>query len=120
MEAIMNESHIKIIFAKNLCKYVKQSGKTQKELAKIIGVSEPTFSAWCKGTKAPRMDKIEKISACLGISKSDLIEETPLPQLRFLSGLEKKQFTAEEEKEILDYIDYLLSKRKKVRNRISL
>ncbi len=112
-ERYIEENRLKIIFAKNLCKYVKKSGKTQKELAKIIGVSEPTFSAWCKGTKTPRMDKIEKISACFGVSKSDLIEETPLPRLISLARLDENQFTPEEEEKILDFMDYLLSKRKK-------
>ena len=63
------------IFAKNLRYYLNKSGKTQKEVSKIIGVSAPTFHEWCAGKKTPRMDKVEKLANYFGILKSDLIEE---------------------------------------------
>ncbi len=63
------------IFAKNLRHYLALSGNTQKELAKIIGVSAPTMHEWCKGKKTPRMDKVEKLANYFGILKSDLIED---------------------------------------------
>lgn len=65
----------KEVFAKNLRYYLEKSGKTQKELAKIIGVSAPTMHEWCSGKKTPRMDKVEKLSNYFGILKSDLIED---------------------------------------------
>lgn len=65
----------KEVFAKNLRYYLGRSGKTQKELAKIIGVSAPTMHEWCSGKKTPRMDKVEKLSNYFGILKSDLIED---------------------------------------------
>lgn len=65
----------KEIFAKNLRYYLSLSGKTQKELAQIIGVSAPTMHEWCKGKKTPRMDKVEKLANYFGILKSDLIED---------------------------------------------
>lgn len=107
----IDENSLKTIFAKNLCKYVKETGKTQKELAKIIGVSESTFSSWCIGIKTPRMDKIEKLANYFEISKSDLIEETPSPRLRSIARLGENKFTPEEEEKIIDYMNYLLSKR---------
>ena len=65
----------KEILAKNLTDYVERSGKTQKELAKIVGVAPTTFNDWMKAKKYPRIDKIEKLAAFFGILKSDLIEE---------------------------------------------
>lgn len=62
-------------FAKNLRIYLDRSGKTQKELAEIIGVSAPTMHDWLKGKKYPRIDKIELLANYFGILKSDLIEE---------------------------------------------
>ena len=62
-------------FANNLQFYLSQSGKTQKELAKIIGVSAPTMHEWCSGKKTPRMDKVERLANYFGILKSDLIED---------------------------------------------
>lgn len=61
--------------AKNLKYYVERSGRTQVELAEIVGVAKSTFTAWIKGNKYPRIDKIELLANYFGIQKSDLIEE---------------------------------------------
>lgn len=62
-------------FAKNLAYYVEKSGKTQRELAEIVGVSTSTFNDWMKAKKYPRIDKIEILADVFRILKSDLIEE---------------------------------------------
>ena len=61
--------------AKNLQYYVDRSGRTQKELAEIVGVAASTFNDWMKGKKYPRIDKIEILANYFHILKSDLIEE---------------------------------------------
>ena len=66
---------IKKIFARNLTRYIAQSGKTQKELADMLGVAQSTFNNWCTGVRYPRMDKVEQLADYFGIKKSDLIEE---------------------------------------------
>lgn len=65
----------KRVFAQNLQKYIAEAGKTQKEIADIIGVSAPTFNEWVSGKKFPRIDKIQRLADYFGILKSDLIEE---------------------------------------------
>ena len=65
----------KEVMAKNLIHYVSRSGKTQKELASIVGVAPSTFNDWLKAKKYPRIDKIELLADYFGILKSDLIEE---------------------------------------------
>lgn len=65
----------KEVFAKNLRYYMERKGKTQRELAEIVGVSAPTVNEWLKAKKYPRIDKIEILSNYFGILKSDLIEE---------------------------------------------
>ncbi len=65
----------KEVFAKNLKMYMERKGKTQKELAEIVGVSAPTMNDWIKAKKFPRIDKIEIMADYFGILKSDLIEE---------------------------------------------
>lgn len=65
----------KEVFAKNLRYYMESRGKSQKELAEIVGVSAPTMNEWLKAKKYPRIDKIEILSNYFGILKSDLIEE---------------------------------------------
>ena len=64
----------KEIFAKNLLYFVNKHGKEQKVIADEIGVAPSTFTAWVKGNKYPRIDKIEKLANYFGILKSDLIE----------------------------------------------
>lgn len=63
------------IFARNLAKYLQRSGKSQREMADIVGVSSSTFNDWIKGKKYPRIDKIEFMANYFGIQKSDLIED---------------------------------------------
>ena len=65
----------KEIMAKNLVYYVARSGKTQKEIASVVGVAPSTFNDWLKAKKYPRIDKIEILADYFGILKSDLIEE---------------------------------------------
>lgn len=65
----------KEIMARNLTYYVARSGKTQKELAAIVGVAPSTFNDWLKAKKYPRIDKIEILAEYFGVLKSDLIEE---------------------------------------------
>lgn len=65
----------KEIFARNLTYYIERSGKSQKELADMLGVATSTFNNWVKAKKYPRIDKIEMLANCFGIQKSDLIEE---------------------------------------------
>ena len=67
----------KEIMAKNLIHYVTRSGKTQRELATIVGVAPSTFNDWLKGKKYPRIDKIEMLADYFRILKSDLIEDKP-------------------------------------------
>ena len=71
MSAIGNKE----IFAKNLTKYLARSGRSQREMAEIVGVSSSTFNDWVNGRKYPRIDKIEFMANYFGILKSDLIED---------------------------------------------
>lgn len=63
------------VMAKNLRYFVERSGKTQRELAEIVGVATSTFNDWMKAKAYPRIDKIEILANYFGILKSDLIED---------------------------------------------
>lgn len=47
---------------------------TQKDLAEIAGVSENAVSKWENGYAEPRMGAVERIAACYGLSKYNIIE----------------------------------------------
>lgn len=65
----------KEIFARNLRFYMDRSGKNQKEIAEIAGVSAPSVNDWLQCKKFPRIDRVEKLALYFGILKSDLIED---------------------------------------------
>ena len=72
--------NVKKIFARNLMRYIAQSGRTQTELADMLGVAQSTFNNWCTGVRYPRMDKVEQLARLFNIKKSDLIEEKLTPE----------------------------------------
>ena len=65
----------KEVFARNLRKYMDRAGKSQKDMADIVGVSTATFSDYINAKKYPRIDKIDILADYFGILKSDLIED---------------------------------------------
>ena len=76
--------------ATNIKELRLKHGLSQKEFAKIAGVSDKAVSTWENGTKEPRMGTIQKIADYFGLKKSDIIEDKEtLPEL-----------TAKDEREI--------------------
>lgn len=73
----MPEDIYKKIFSKNLNYYMELNKKTQADLINDLGFDKSAVSTWCKGTRLPRMDKIEILSQYFKINRSDLIEEKP-------------------------------------------
>ena len=71
----MSDLGNKIVMAKNIKKYMRRTGKTQKELCTALGFKESTFSDWVTGKKYPRIDKIDRMANYFGISKADLVDE---------------------------------------------
>lgn len=45
------------------------------DVAKTAGVNPSTFSDWKSGRSTPKLDKLRKIAAVLGVTVDDLIEE---------------------------------------------
>ena len=71
----MSDTEQKLIFSRNLNKFLSQNNKTQKEVADSIGVSPQTFNTWCQGIALPRMGKVQLLADYFGIEKSDLIDD---------------------------------------------
>lgn len=70
----MNKDY-KQIFANNLNRILTERGVSQIELAKMLGVSKSIVSEWCKGSKTPRMDKVQMIANKFGLLLTDLMED---------------------------------------------
>ena len=71
----MPEQEFNILFAQNLNHYLHTNDKTQLDLANHLGVSTSAVSAWCRGAKIPRMDKVDAMCKYFGIKRSDLMED---------------------------------------------
>ncbi len=53
-----------------------ERGKTQKELAEVLGVTQNTVSYFCTGTRTPNTEQIVKIADYLNISSDYLLGRT--------------------------------------------
>ena len=71
----MTDVEQKRIFGRNLSRYVDESGKDQKDIAKELGYPATTFNTWCVGKIIPGMGKVQKIADYFGIAKSDLLDD---------------------------------------------
>ena len=65
----------KQVFAKNLERYMKATGKSRTDICQALGIKYSTFSEWANGRKYPRITAIEMLANYFGILKSDLIED---------------------------------------------
>lgn len=71
----MTNEDQKKIFSKNLCRYVAESGKQQKEVAKDLGINATTFNMWCTGKAIPGTGKLGTLAKYFRIGLSDLVDE---------------------------------------------
>lgn len=70
----MSEESVREIFCENLNKLIERKRVTQKELAEYMNVAATTVNGWVRGTKIPRMDKIDRLCAFFQVGRSDLLE----------------------------------------------
>ena len=64
-------------FSENLKRIREARNKKQKEIAKLIGVSEPTYSNYEKGKREPNILTIKKIAKALNVSGDELLGIRP-------------------------------------------
>lgn len=60
---------------KNIKRLREENNLTQKELAKISGVTDKAVSMWEQGVRVPRMNAMQKIAERFDINISDIISE---------------------------------------------
>ncbi len=70
----MMNSDINMRIATNLNRLMEHHDVTQLELAEYMNVSQATISNWCKGSKMPRMDKIDKLCQFFNVSRTELMD----------------------------------------------
>jgi transcriptional regulator with XRE-family HTH domain len=62
---------------KRLALYLADTRTTQAQLAKALGVSQPTVSDWVTGEKFPSTEKLRRISQHTGITTDELLGIRP-------------------------------------------
>lgn len=71
----MSDEDYRIIFARNLNKYMEICNKKQADIINDLGINKSAISTWINGTRMPRMDKVQALADYFGVNKSDLLEE---------------------------------------------
>lgn len=62
------------IFTANLIRLMKKYGRTQREVADSIEVSNQVFNTWMKGKSIPRMNKVQRLADYFNVPLRELIE----------------------------------------------
>ena len=63
---------IKDVFVANLNRIADEQNMNQVEIAKKLGVSQPTVHYWFTGVKMPRNEKIDALAELFGCTRFDL------------------------------------------------
>lgn len=71
----MSDLNNRKIMAKNIRRHMDAAGVKPKDVCDALKIPMPTFSDWINGKTYPRIDKIERMAAYFGVSKSALVEE---------------------------------------------
>lgn len=69
----MSEKDYNKQLAERLLKYLEINGKTQTDLANYLGTNKSTVSSWCSGSRAPRIETLDRICTYFNIRRSDLM-----------------------------------------------
>lgn len=106
-------------FSERLKKLRKQAHLTQVDVAEKLGISQPAYASWERGTKKPTQDNLVKIAQILNTSvdylvgNSDGKKEDELDNVEFLFRMNSKGLT-EKEKEIFkrELIEFMEERKK--------
>ncbi len=66
-------SNLDELISKNIKQEIEQSGKTKTEIARAIGVSNPTVSQYLSGRIQPTLATLSKLCTFLDCSADDIL-----------------------------------------------
>ena len=67
--------------AENIRKFRTDADLTQAKLADLVGVTRATVTQWERGWSQPRMGAVEKLSEVLGVSMSELVDDSNIKRI---------------------------------------
>lgn len=113
-ESEFNEKEYNERLGKRLSAFLNALNMSQVELAQKVGVTPASVNNWCKGIKIPRMPKIDKICEVLGITRSQLMDDTPEGNKDLEEAIELYQrvqsLSPEKQAEFQSFLEFLQSK----------
>lgn len=101
----------------------KEHGETPNSVGKALNIPSGSITAWKNGA-TPRAQTLGKIAVHFSVTtdylltgeqtkKAPVLEDERKKKLRSVARLESSDITPELDKNIADYIDYLLSKKER-------
>lgn len=104
------------MFPERLKALRKEAGLTQKELAKKINTSQPSYQNWEKGTRQPSKETLEKLASFFHVTTDYLLgnsdiknPEDELSDVEILYRKNSKNMTPEQKeifkKELLEFME---------------
>ena len=115
----MNKNENRSSFAKNLIALRKLKGLSQRDLAKLTGLSNRVIAYYETNSSVPSIDKLEKVANALKISIAELIDPhySDKSFLKLNTRTLKKiklleQLSLKDQKKVLDYIQALIDQNK--------
>lgn len=119
-------------FSENLKKIRKEKGLSQKEVARRLGVSQPSYAQYERGVRSPKVETIERIADALEVPLTELlgdknnrifkyfkmtrlneqIDKNTLLNSTISIHFDGDEFTKEELEDIIAYAEFVKSRRK--------
>ena len=69
---MMYEGDNKLPLNKKVCVMLLQKGMSQKEIAELVGTSQPHVSNWLNGLRFPNSQNLNKLANVLNLSEEEL------------------------------------------------
>lgn len=85
-------------------------GISQKEIAEYLGITVAAYSLYERGNREPKIAILRKIAEYYNVSVDDLLEMNSTPTIPAIH-FDDSGFTEEEMKEILQFAEFIKSKR---------
>lgn len=101
-------------FSERLKNLRKQAHLTQVDVAEKLGISQPAYASWERGTKKPTQDNLVKIAQVLNVSVDYLVgnseeKSDDLNNIELLFRMNSKGLTEDEKavfkKELIEFME---------------
>ena len=86
---IIDEKEYARIVAINLKRLAYNTGKSQTEIAKDLGISQSTLACWMNGKRTPKIPSIDKMADYFGVTRNEIMMPYGLVPIDNMTAFEK-------------------------------